>query len=185
MDAIALLQKHVNTLTKQTGIHQCLGGTATINDATDMILNVDKNASMVSDMLAGKTLTRGDFMSMSPTALLCEGVISVYNSLNPRIRKVITDKRLVSIIIKNALGPNCDAFMSLESSAFTDRPNARACKDADCCRIGINRDVSLTETRNDALFPSVYQFGFCVRTVETILQKELPWLGDAYKSDWK
>ena len=180
-EATDLVKTIMNTHTKLTDISRLLSKTWTVQNMSDKTLQLDKSLNMVSEMLDGKTMPREHYMTVSLSSLLVENVISVYNLLNPRIRKIITDQRLVNIIIKNTIGPNSDAFISLESSVLTDKSKAPARKDADSSKIAINSDVTLTETPNESLFPAVYQFGFCVSTVDAIIKKDLVWLGDVYK----
>jgi hypothetical protein len=75
-----------------------------VGEATKSLLEVDQFIRVLNYLLDGNALQTNHEVVSGPVWMLVECAASVYNLLNPRISKVIADKRLVGIIVKNTLG---------------------------------------------------------------------------------
>jgi hypothetical protein len=141
-----------------------------------LVNGLDEFVHQIYQLLRGNEVQRSDDLSPTPSSLMIEALVSVLDTFNPRIRMNIVDMRLATIIIKNAAGSNVETNLRLNSTIHAPVST----QSTERRRIAVNRYVCLTQLLNDTSFPHVYQYGFCVKSIDTLVKERLPWVAGVY-----
>jgi hypothetical protein len=149
-----------------------------VDSALEGIVGLDTTYHTLFNLMSGNELERQTSRAITPVRLCIENIVLVHDTIDPFVKIHVTDLRLANIIIKNTIGANAETFMRLRSN-ITD---ALGPSSSTITSLPVSTTMSIEQTPNQALFPPVYQYRFCIKAIDTLVSENLPWLRDAYRT---